>query len=126
MDIVQFKQIVFACANQIGGKVIQLHQPSATPNFFAAEISLKGSTVFLLCTHDDDWAFSKNFSPLRCTLQFTEEPAISSALAMLFEIEVLSLDTLQSKYTKSPNHCPSDLKYWKPQTMGEGLFNWWD
>ncbi len=126
MGLEEFKKIVFAATHHIGGRVIKLHGPSVTPNFFAAEIWFQGAVIFLLCSNRHDWALSKTFDPFDCSLGFVEQTMLSDALVDWFGIKVLSPVFLKSPYTMQAGHSEADIQYWKPGTMGEGLFNWWD
>ena len=126
MDIIEFKRVVYESAKHTGYSVVQIHKPGVTPNFYAGELRIRSNNIFLLCTHDDDWALSENFDPMVCELQFIEMPEISDALRSHFKIALHPLEYLQSEYVKQEKHNPRDINYWKPKTMGEVIFNWWD
>ena len=126
MDIVEFKRVVFACAKYTASKVDEIHQPGVTPNFFAAELVFENNKYFLLCTYNNEWAISENFEKLGCELVFAEVSVISEALNFLFKIQTLAPEFLKSRYLNRENHNLQDINYWQPNTMGDGIFNWWD
>ncbi len=126
MDLIQFKKIVFESARQVACDVAQIYEPNVTPNFYTAELECESEKLFLLCTHSDEWAFSKNFDIDGCNLSFVDTRALSEALKSLFQIHPLSWAYLRSGFEKQPHQSLGDIQYWKPQTNGEAIFNWWD
>jgi hypothetical protein len=126
MDFIEFKRISFDAARLAGGTIAEFYDSSGTPNFFVAKISLERQSVYLLCTFDGTWAFSESFYPSRCELQFVDSDRIAEALNTNFGVVPLSRACLEDQFIKQKGMHESDIKYWKPKTLGEGIFNWWD
>lgn len=128
-DARQFKKIAHEVAQSAGARVVALHEPGVTPNFFAAELAFSHpkKVIFLLCSRDDDsWAISDFFEPHVCKLHFTDCEIIKDFLERIAGIVLLSSANLSDPFSPRPHMSASDIKYWKPSSLGEGLFNWWD
>ncbi|WP_186382326.1 hypothetical protein [Amycolatopsis rhizosphaerae] len=61
-------------------------------------------------------------------LTFVQAPDLVGALADLPGVRVLTEAELDSSFdlAKWPEIVPDDVTYWKPATVGEALFNYWD
>jgi hypothetical protein len=121
-----FKQIVFEIARQAGGRVADIVEPDITPNFIAARIELGPTRCYLLHADADHWAFTEAIEPALTPLTFTDCPALAEAMTRLFGITPLTRAELNAPFTKLPGLSDSDIRYWKPRTLGDALFNWWD
>ena len=126
MDTKNFKSITFGVASTLQWKVANLYEPVVTPNFWVAELTHGNETIYLLCSRKGDWAVSSFFSPEVCELWFEDCPQISTVLEALYKIRVHSKSELNEAFVPSADMSPKDVKYWKPETMGQGLFNWRD
>ena len=82
--------------------------------------------VHLLCSVDGYWACSSFREANSCELSFVNNVSINTALQNMYGIDLLSPEKLSSKFRKLPSTSEVDIKYWKPVTFGEGVFNWWD
>lgn len=123
MNLSAFKKIVFAATQQMGGTVADLYEPQVTPNFFAARICMQDTQFYVLCSDNDVWAFSQMLRPFQ--LEFIDHSAMAAALANL-GVVALTTAQLNAPFVKQPGMSDRDINYWKPETMGDGLFNWWD
>lgn len=127
MDLASFKKIVYGLAQQAGGKVDALYAPDVTPNFFAARLDLADSgEVYVLCSMDGHWAFSSQFTEHECHLRFVDSPLLAGVLSRSFGVKPMLKQQLEGPYKRQPHHSEADIKYWAPETLGEGIFNWWD
>jgi len=127
MDFTAFKKIVHSTAQQIAAKVVELHKPDVTPNFYAAEIALPhAGTVYLLCSIGGHWAFSSRYKSDECSLDFVDCPSLADVLEGTFGITPMLKADLLGDFRKQPFNSEADVRYWKPKTLGEGVFNWWD
>jgi len=126
MDISSFKAIMYEIALAVNGRMISIHTPSITRNFFAAELSFNGTTLFVLCSTNELWAFSEKMNPSECELAFVDSQILSAALSNLFGFTPLSTDELNSPFKKRADVSDADIKYWKPKSLGDAVFNWWD
>ena len=126
MDYSGFKTIVYQIIQQLDGKVNSCWQASATPNFHAAEIEFKRQKIYVLCNIEGDWAYSSYFAEDDCNLAFINFPEFSALLMQLYGYVSLTQTELDGRFVAREHMLASDIKYWRPQTLGEGLFNWWD
>lgn len=121
-----FKQIVFEATRQTSGRVAGIIEPGVTPNFVAARIETGTGSCYLLCSHAGDWAFARAIEPALAPLEFIDYPDLAEALASLFGIKPLARAELDAPFTNRPGLSASDIRYWRPRTLGDALFNWWD
>jgi hypothetical protein len=126
VNLTDFKQIVYRASQLAGAQVLSLHEPEVTPNFFAAKLCLHQESFYLLCNHDDVWAYSRHYQPETMSLSFIEVPALSAALKVAFNIIPLTSAQLNAPFLKQPGQSQADISYWKPQTLGAGHFHGWD
>lgn len=79
----------------------------------------------MLQSHAGDWALCSEVG-FDCRLVFDDAPSISEALERCHGIRLHSKAALLGPFVRTEGISESDIKYWKPQTLGEALFNWWD
>ena len=127
MKLSVFKKIVHQIVRDANGEVIDVFAPGPTPNFFAANVSLQAHGSFaVLCSLEGNWAFSRPYDEGVCELSFVDCEPLASALRDAYEIDPISESALNQAFKKQSFHEDSDIRYWKPKSLGEGLFNWWD
>lgn len=120
-----FARVVNAVASRVGGRVGALHRPGVTPNFAAAEMRLPQETVYLLRSAQGHWACAASFDPSVPRLRFVTCHVLAKALGAL-DVHLLSPQELQAPFRRLPGMSEADIRYWRPATLGDGLFNWWD
>ena len=126
MSFKEFKNKVFMICNELNYSVDDFHEGGVTPNFHAAHITSNDINLFVLCSYENQWAYSKFFSRNECRLEFIDFPEFSKLLNQYFEITPHKSSELYSPFTNKHNNSEDDIKYWKPQSEGDGIFNWWD
>jgi hypothetical protein len=126
MEIETFKKIVYTLSENLGCKVNAIYETQITPNFHAAELNISSNKIYLLCSIEGNWALSDIFEPGVCKLKFVDNSALSSALFKTFGISIKTKQFLNSRFEDVINSQNGDVKYWKPKTNGDFLFNWWD
>ena len=124
MDRSNFQQTIYRLSQYVGADVMEIHLPEVTPNFIAASLNIKQQTVYILCSDNQDWAFSQQLQPFK--LQFIDHPLLANALHHLANIQVYCTSQLNAPFVAQSWMSKHDINYWKPQTLGEALFNWWD
>lgn len=110
---------------QAGGQVVDIVEPGVTPNFIAARIEIGPVPCYALCSHAEDWAFAEAIEPALAPLRFIDCPALADAMSQLFGLTPFTRAELLASFTARPGLSESDLRYWKPHTLGDALFNWW-
>ena len=137
-DVRNFRRACYAAARHTGGKVFEFRlADGVTPNFHQGLIAYHDRTVAVACTRDSAvlaLAEPRTIDFVRGTgewgpLTFVDAPELMAALAALLpEYQVLTLSELNGPFdaTAWPHISPDDIKYWRPDTLGEALFNYWD
>lgn len=126
MDMATFKGIAYTVATSLRWRVGAISAPGVTPNFWAAELLQGDRRHFLLCSENGNWAVSSNLDSTRPQLPFADCEPLATTLEALYRIRVLSKHELAAPFTARSDFSPSDIAYWKPATLGDALFNWWD
>lgn len=124
MDRSNFQQTIYRLSQYVGADVMEIHLPEVTPNFMSASLKIKQQTVYVLCSDNQDWAFSQQLQPFK--LQFIDHPLLANMLHNLANIQVYCTSQLNAPFVAQSWMSKHDINYWKPQTLGEALFNWWD
>lgn len=129
----EFKRIVFAVAANLRLDVSILAERNVTPNFHVARLDdselsvlMLGHSIYPLI------AFAKSANPDASRLQFVDCARIANEMQNLFpDVIIAGSDELARKLTESDQALldvveREQIKYWKPTTVGEVAFNWWD
>jgi hypothetical protein len=137
-DCVPVKRFTAAChaaARQVAGRVLQVRPAyeQVTPNFHEALVTLRGrpEAIRVLCnahypivtfaapaTHESD-----------ARLEFMDCPELADAFRAEFAImtshEACSgvADELVAQLGEDELH---EMRYWRPQRIGDVVFNYWD
>ena len=126
MQFRTFKTIVHGVAANLSAEVSELWEASITPNFHSAQLRTTNSEIYLLCSVEGFWACSSVREKDSCELSFVDNSDVQTALRSLFGIELLTKRQLGVRFRRLPSTSDADISYWKPKTMGDGVFNWWD
>ena len=127
-----FKTLVYQAASHLGARVDGMTESGVTPNFHAAVITVGEEQVQVLCNATCPiFALSEPSSDGCRTLVFIDRASIAESLVRFGAPTVLTTSCL-SPHLETADLAALDqseldqLKYWKPQTIGEVVFNWWD
>lgn len=117
---------------------LHLHQFHPLPyhSFCMADVELDYERFYILLHHKSTkLAFGKNFEAWLIR-EFIDHPLLAQVFANLYpEYQVLSKEILEAPIYEDPTYIhydilryasDYDLSYWKPTTLGEILFNFWD
>ena len=126
MKLDEFKQIVFDISQRLYLKVGQVEKADITPNFHAAEILGEEKPIYVLCNENREWAFSSIYEKYNCKLNYVNYEKFSSLLTEIYKEKVYRVEELNGPFKEKDYLLESDILYWKPVTLGEGVFNWWD
>ena len=109
--------------------------PTVTPNFWQAVVAYHDRTISVVAANDLPVLAiarprSLDFAPVRDSgpLEFVDEPELVAVLAETGQFQVLTPAELERSFSAEdwPHLTRSDVAYWKPATVGEALFNYWD
>lgn len=106
-----------------------------TPSFHQSIITYQDRSVSVVCDRNSPLLAiaeprvtepdgSTEFGPLT----FLDLAELAAALADAVEFRVLTKNDLDRPFRAAdwPSMSASDINYWKPATVGEALFNYWD
>ena len=124
MEYVKFKKLIYQASYICDFKIESLNEASVTPNFHSAKLSKSGETLFILCSVNGEWALAKDV--LYFNIEFIDDFDFTRKLNSIFGIKFLTKIELDGPFEKRFYMSNSDIKYWKPMTLGNGIYNWWD
>ena len=137
IDEKQFKQNCFNLISSINGEILEFKGQQISTNFFdvAAKISNKHIHI-LLNVHYPFMAFA---SEVECgEIVFINESELNKLFSPFYTVldkkelnepVILRLGSKQSILQKENDFNNDELKqvaYWKPKTIGDIIFNYWD
>ena len=128
-----FKRMAYACAIPCGYNVTSTSERGVTPTFHTAALESPDDRVHVL-GHSifPIFAFADPREDYLCELTFRDIKTIADALIQMFpDVIIATLDDLSKPITKTDLEKLDraeieQVKYWKPATIGELAFNWWD
>ena len=130
-----FRRTCHEVARRTGGSVREFRiSDGVAPNFHEALIGCPGRTVSVICHRGQPLlAIAEppdvdNRSRDTGPLTFIETPSLADVLATESGFRVLTAHELSAPFdaTAWPDISAEDVRYWKPATLGEALFNHWD
>ncbi|MFE3171080.1 hypothetical protein ACFXPA_26085 [Amycolatopsis sp. NPDC059090] len=135
VDVRDVRRLCYGFARQTGGTLAEFRIPDVTPNFWQAVVQYPDRTISVVAANDApvlalarprslDFAPSREWGPL----EFVDEPELAAVLAETDQFRVLTPADLERSFKAEdwPHLTRSDIAYWKPATVGEALFNYWD
>jgi hypothetical protein len=137
-DVRNFRRACYSAARSTGGKVIEFRlADGVAPNFHQGVIAYRDHTVAVVCARDSavlalaepriiDFVDGVAESG---PLTFVDAPELAAVLAPLLPgFQVLTPPELDGPFDAAawPHLSSNDIKYWRPGTLGEALFNYWD
>jgi hypothetical protein len=137
VDSSQFKKLCYAFASYQGGKLASFEKPHEPQNFFKAELKWNEESVFILLNSTYPIvAFASSVDYFN--IQFIDQPPLigleafspSFTIATANELnETLKVDEKALTVLNLNNLNPIEIGqifYWKPKTVGDVVFNFWD
>ena len=129
-DEQEFVEICYSMANDNQCSVKKHHFVDIETNYFAVEIEVNDKTiVVLLNKHYPFVAFSKMKDGF--ISNFIDSPAFKRNLCEFYHVlsieELMTPITLKTLQNSELNSAElNQIEYWKPNNIGEILFNHWD
>lgn len=128
MDSKQLKTLCFNYVKTNGGKILEVWEPREDTNFFNIEVNIQDRLFHILLNeHYPLLAFASdvNFGQIN----FIDEPFLSELFSSSYN--VLKADDLNNPlFGDQINNLNkaevAQIKYWKPQRIGDVIFNFWD
>ncbi|RAS68447.1 hypothetical protein C8D87_102512 [Lentzea atacamensis] len=137
-DVRNFRHACYEAACRTGGTVTEFRLAGdVTPNFHQGLIAYRERTVAVACTRES--AVLALAEPRTISfvdgvqesgpLTFVDAPELVAVLAALLPgSQVLTPSELNGPFdaTTWPHISSNDITYWRPASLGEALFNYWD
>ncbi|MFS8103492.1 hypothetical protein LFM09_40845 [Lentzea alba] len=126
----KFRGLCFEAARRTGGEVVRWSIPEVVPNYHEVHIEYRDlrGTIVVLWTAAGDVALTASPEPLP-PVEFLDDVALMAVLAELSnDIRVRTRDELEMPFKAAewPDLDPRDVRYWRPERVGDVLFNFWD
>ena len=127
LDVKAFCQMCYSIAQENGGTVTELDTDTHPRNFYSAKLGRYGQSVFILQNiHYPYAAFAQRNAYGGFVL--TSQPEwfrLPTGPVRFLSLAELNQDWHNLCGELSPEEL-EQLRYWKPQTVGEIIFNTWD
>lgn len=134
-EIRAFRTVCHAVARQTGGSLVEFPAgDGVTPSFHQGVIAYRDRTVAvvgdrvlpLFAVAEPRVRHGTNMPA--GPLTFLDVPDLTAALAAIPGLRVLTKADLAAGFTPAdwPHVTAADVRYWRPATVGEALFNYWD
>ncbi|NQX68686.1 hypothetical protein HQN90_21405 [Paenibacillus alba] len=137
VDPLQFKRLSYSLANYSNGKILSFEEPHASQNFYKTELGLHNENIFILLNS------SYPFVAFASSVQYLEIEFIDHSLSNIVcvfndEFRVLSAIETNQKLELDERTLTLFIKnrlneaelcqifHWKPKTVGDVIFNFWD
>lgn len=128
----KYKSIIVPMLSSHGYRLIETQKAGVTPNFHTLTFQKKDIVFNILCnaTHKVI-AFTNNPIKEYQSIQFIDYQEVQKLFETYGDITVVMADELNRPITdndsKNLNEAEwKQIAYWKPQSIGEIIFNWWD
>lgn len=133
-DFRTFRGHCYAVARDLGGRVCSVEAPfwRGVANFAFAVLDLPtGRVGVALNAHFPVVGFAEPLDDSSCLLRFVDAPALAERFRGFGMYEVATAAELTRRLTPEmcQNLAPAEhdqVKHWRPGSVGELLFNFWD
>jgi hypothetical protein len=135
IDLRTFRRICYEAARRTGGRLIEFHiaRPLIT-GFYQGVIGYRDHRVAVVWNPAQALLAVAEprvvgFDAIESgPLTFIDAPELLAVLAEQPGFRVLTTSDLNAPFDAAawPGIGAADIKYWKPATVGEALFNYWD
>lgn len=130
IDGKQFQQLCFDFASRNRGKVVDFITPQYPSNFYYAQVDVLGNLFYILLNeHYPYLAFASavEFG----NIKFIDRPVLNEQFSSFYRILGVGklnvpLNQILIKKTELNSAELEQIVYWKPETVGQIIFNHWD
>lgn len=136
LDVREFRRACYEAARRTRGSVTEFRLAECvTPSFHQAVIAYFDRTVAVVCDRGSpllavaEPRVIEFGGAVECgPLTFVDFPELVTALQDTTRFNVLTKAELDGPFHEEdwPDITPYDIRYWRPATVGEALFNYWD
>ncbi|HSJ36883.1 MAG TPA: hypothetical protein VK945_01570 [Planococcus sp. (in: firmicutes)] len=132
MDVNKYKKLCIEFARKLGGELLEFTDSLYPANFHKARFTLPTKDICLVMNkHYPLLAFANTVEEMK--IRFIDYPEESKAVPE--EYSVLTAETLEARVPENFAELPGNkmnkgeiekVNYWKPETIGQIVFNFWD
>ncbi|MFD1032326.1 hypothetical protein [Metaplanococcus flavidus] len=132
IDVGKYKELCYGIARNLEGDLLEFSDTLYPANFFKADFRLPDMNICLVMNkHYPIVAFATAVEDLK--IKFIDYSTGTDVVPE--EFTVLSAEILEAPVPEDPNDLPESnlnkgeieqIKYWKPDTVGQIIFNFWD
>ena len=125
-----FKQIGYSALSRHGGNIIEFHAPQYPANYYDVHAEMSGSPFFILL--NEHYPFLAFASAVEYgNIQFMDIPALHEDFSPFYRImskaelcKPFNLSLTRDYEIRSAEL--EQITYWKPETIGQIIYNYWD
>ncbi len=127
-----FTAACYHAARATGGTVTRVSPAGPTPNFHSIEISYRDQRIAVLRHAALPLvAFADPHGDGSMTQTFADHPGLAAAITDVSDLQVLTAEQMNTPLSRADLSDLSaaehqEIAYWKPYSVGELLFNFWD
>ena len=131
-DLGAFTALCYHAARATNGAVTHVVRAGVTPNFHTVGIAHgEHHTAVLRHTVLPFVAFARPRSAGDTAMTFVDHSDLATAIAEVSDLQLLTTGQLLTPLSRADlsaldRHERDQITYWKPNTTGELLFNYWD
>lgn len=138
----QFKKFCYSIVTSLGGRVLSYREPVVAQNYYYAEVSLSNEDGLYILLNSIYPFIAFTTSPVPFNMTFVDQKQLRATINQLYGevyrvLHPVELDEpLRLKEAKGGLVVLNEntlnkwdiynIKYWKPKTVGEVVFNYWD
>ena len=129
----EFKEIVSTVIKPMGFAIGETTERGITPNFHTARVKRHRDEIMVLGhSNFPIIAFADPFELWLMKIPFRDADSIATRIRAIYPQVIIATKEELSRCIETTdleilNRMELDqIKYWKPQTIGELVFNWWD
>ncbi|MET8835425.1 hypothetical protein ABZV78_16110 [Micromonospora sp. NPDC004540] len=131
-DLPAFLAVCHHAARRVGGTVTRATPAGVTPSFHTVLIDHPGGPITALGHATVPMvAFAQPLPAGDTKLAFLDHPDLAVAVGEVSDLRVLTVEALRTPLSavdlaalRAEEH--RQIRYWRPETVGELLFNFWD
>lgn len=138
----QFKKVCYSTVTSLKGRVLSFHEPVVAQNYYYAQVSLPNEKSLYILLNSIYPFIAFTSSPEPYNMRFVDHKQLRGTIIQLWGevytvLKPVELDEpLRLKEAKGGLVVLNEntlnkwdmynIKYWKPKTVGDVVFNYWD
>jgi hypothetical protein len=126
----QFKQLCFDLASRNDGKVINYNTPQYPANFYYVQVEIFDNRFYILLNKHYPYLSFASIVELG-NIKFIDNPVLFNQFSLFYQVlGTGELNVPITQIVEEKNKLNTEeleqIAYWKPDTVGQIIFNYWD